>query len=57
MIVALSAASGRAGAGDLEDCDGRAADKVESVCTTVIDDAKASESGSRFAQLPIFQIS
>src|ERR1017187_10948374 len=39
LIVALSATSGRARAGELEDCNGAAPEKIESACTAVIDDA------------------
>ena len=39
LIVVLSALSGRAGAGDLEDCNAGAPDKIEAACTAVIDDA------------------
>src|SRR5665647_3692266 len=37
LIAALS--SGRAQAGELEDCNGAAPEKIESACTAVIDDA------------------
>src|SRR6478735_8024850 len=39
LIAALSATSGRAGAGELEDCSSGAPDKIEAACTAVIDDS------------------
>jgi hypothetical protein len=38
LILALSATSVRASAGELEDCNGATAEKIEPACTTVISD-------------------
>jgi tetratricopeptide (TPR) repeat protein len=39
LVIALSATSGGVYAGELEDCNGTAADKIEPACTAVINDA------------------
>src|ERR1700693_5654178 len=39
LLLIVARSSGRAGAGELEDCNGAAAEKIEPACTAVIDDA------------------